>query len=95
MNDNEKLNELEEKIAKFKKQEEKPVVNPNNSGHSLAARVITDLASGLLVGGVIGYFLDKAFDSSPLCLVIFLFVGIAAGFMNLYRSLDKDVKSDE
>jgi ATP synthase protein I len=93
--ENDKLKELEQKIAAFKKQDEKPAFNPNNTSSSLAMRVVTDLAAGLLVGGVIGYFLDKAFATSPLFLVILLFLGMAAGFMNLYRSLDKDSKADK
>jgi len=87
--ENEKLNELEQKIEQFKKQDKKPII-PQSQSSSLAMRVVTDLISGLLVGGAIGYFLDEAFNSSPLFLVIFLIIGMAAGFANLYRSLEKD-----
>lgn len=92
--DKDKLEELEQKINQFKKKDEKPFV-PQSQSSSLAMRVVTDLVSGLFVGGVIGYFLDKAFLTSPLFLVIFLFIGMAAGFMNLYRGLDKDIKDSE
>lgn len=92
--DREKLEDLEQKINQFKKKDAKPAV-PQSQSSSLAMRVVTDLLAGLFVGAAIGYFLDKAFDSSPLFLVIFLFVGMAAGFMNLYRGLDKDIKEDK
>jgi ATP synthase protein I len=92
MEDNDKLKELEQKISEFKKHDAKPEFNQRDKNSSLGMRVVTDLVSGLLVGGVIGYFLDKAFNSSPLFLVIFLIIGMAAGFMNLYRSLEKDDK---
>jgi ATP synthase protein I len=37
------------------------------------------------VGVAIGYFLDKALDTSPILLIIFTLYGIAAGFWNLYK----------
>lgn len=48
-------------------------------------RVGTELLSGVLVGGAIGYFLDRAFDTKPLLLIIFLFIGGASGILNVYR----------
>lgn len=42
------------------------------------------MVSGPLVGVVIGYFLDKWLETSPWFKLIFLFIGIAAGFLNVY-----------
>ena len=52
---NDKLKELEQKIEQFKKQDAKPII-PQSQSSSLGMRVLTDLVSGLLVGGIIGYF---------------------------------------
>ena len=47
------------------------------------------LPTCILVGYVIGYFLDKAFGTTYLKLV-FLFLGIASGMIELIRELSKD-----
>jgi F0F1-type ATP synthase assembly protein I len=43
----------------------------------------------ILVGYTIGYFLDKAFGTQYLK-VVFLFLGIASGMIELVRELTKD-----
>ena len=47
------------------------------------------LPTSILIGYVIGYFLDKAFGTTYLKLV-FLFLGIASGMIELIRELSKD-----
>ena len=47
------------------------------------------LPTSILVGYVIGYFLDKAFGTSFLKF-IFLVLGIASGMIELVRELSKD-----
>lgn len=49
------------------------------------------LPSCVVVGYGIGYFLDKALGTSYLYLV-FLLIGIVAGFVELIRELRKDLK---
>ncbi len=44
----------------------------------------------VFVGYAIGYYLDKAFGTSFLYLV-FLLIGIAAGFIELLREVQKDL----
>ena len=48
------------------------------------------LPSCVAVGYTIGYFLDKAFGTHYLYLV-FLLIGIAAGFIELIREARKDL----
>lgn len=62
------------------------------------ALVGTHLASSIIVGLVIGFYLDKWLDTKPWFIIIFLFAGIAAGFKNLYieakKVKDEDDKSN-
>ena len=51
------------------------------------------LPTATVVGYVIGYLLDKAFGTHFLYLV-FLLLGIAAGFVQLIRRLMQDTRED-
>lgn len=50
-------------------------------------RVGLEVASAVVVGVGIGLALDWAFSTRPLFLVVFLFLGGAAGVLNAYRLL--------
>ncbi len=47
------------------------------------------LVSGMVVGGAMGYFLDKWLDTSPFLLFIFLIFGIIAGIKNAIHYMKK------
>ena len=47
------------------------------------------LPSSIAVGLFFGYQLDKLFNSHPWMLIIFLLLGIASGFISLFRGLKK------
>jgi F0F1-type ATP synthase assembly protein I len=51
------------------------------------------LPAATFVGYAVGYLLDKAFGTSFLYLV-FLLLGIAAGFVELIRRLMRDTRED-
>ena len=51
------------------------------------------LPAATMVGYVIGYLLDKAFHTHFLYLV-FLVLGIVAGFVQLVRQLQRDTRND-
>jgi F0F1-type ATP synthase assembly protein I len=51
------------------------------------------LPTATFVGYAIGYFLDKLFGTHFLYLV-FLLIGIAAGFLELIRQLMRDTRDD-
>lgn len=50
------------------------------------------MVSGPLVGVVIGYFLDKWLGTGPWLKLVFLVVGIGAGFLNVYVDTSRLVK---
>ena len=69
-----RLESLEKRIEKARN---KPEVEP--SGASLALRMGTELVAGVRVGTGFGYGVDYLLGTMPLFLVIFLFIGAAAG----------------
>ena len=55
-------------------------------GLGLAFRTGIELVSALAVGVGIGFLLDKWLDTTPWFLVVFFFLGAAAGILNVYRA---------
>ena len=48
-----------------------------------------DFFSGVLVGGVIGFSLDKFFETRPWLLCLFIVLGFGAGVRNVMKSVEK------
>ncbi len=53
------------------------------------------LVSGIVVGVLIGYYLDKFFNTSPILTILFFFFGVLAGFRNMYKDVQKYVLNNE
>ena len=59
----------------------------DKSFSSILSRVATERVAGLIIGTGIGLMLDKWFETKPLFLIIFFFLGAFAGIYNLWRQL--------
>lgn len=51
----------------------------------LGFRVASELVAGVIVGGGIGWALDRWLGTSPFILIFMLLVGMVSGFWNVYR----------
>ena len=54
-----------------------------------AFKMITELVSAVVVGTIIGFILDKTFGTKPWLILIFFFVGVVAGILNVFKSAKK------
>ena len=54
-----------------------------------AFRLGTEMVAAVLVGTIIGFILDNWFGTKPWLILIFFFVGVAAGILNVVRSAKK------
>ncbi len=82
-----KLSDLEARIAAAKKaQEPEPRMDEHYSQAQLAWRMVIELVAGLGIGFGIGYGLDALFGTSPVLMIIFIFLGLAAGIQTMMRS---------
>ena len=54
-----------------------------------ALRLGTELVAAVVVGTIIGFILDNWFDTKPWLIIIFFFVGVVAGILNVIRSAKK------
>ncbi len=52
-----------------------------------------DIALSVLTGVLLGSYLDGRFGTSPLLLIVGLFVGLSAGFYTTYRIMAPLVRS--
>jgi ATP synthase protein I len=60
---------------------------PNGMGQamSLGFRVMSEFVAAVVVGGFIGWAIDRWLGTSPGFLIAFIALGTAAGFWNVYR----------
>ena len=86
-NDSARLKALEAKLAEAKRTE---YVKEHGEEHYSQAqqawRMVIELVAGLGIGFGIGYSLDLFFGTLPIFLVVFIFLGFAAGVKTMMRS---------
>jgi len=58
-------------------------------------RLSSELVAGVLVGGGIGWALDRWLGISPWGLIVFLLLGFTAGVLNVMRSAGVIAKQSE
>ena len=83
------------KIAKSKIK--KQLDNDNEKRGSFmgsAFKLGTELVAAVAVGTIIGFILDTLFDTKPWLIIIFFFLGAAAGMLNVIRAANRMQKKD-
>jgi ATP synthase protein I len=87
-----RLSKLSNALAEHRNPDESETMNtPVLSGQSLGAanlglRVLVEFISAIAVGALIGWQIDSWLHTGPLFLIAFLFLGLAAGMLNIYRT---------
>ena len=83
------IQQIEKRIKQMKDRQDESARKTSDKqfvyAYQTGTRIATELVSGVLVGVGLGYLLDKICATAPLQLVIFLILGGAAGFLNVYR----------
>jgi ATP synthase protein I len=76
--------------AKLKSLGQPDQARPHSAEHysqaQLAWRMVIELVAGLAIGFGIGYGLDRLLGTMPVFLVLFIFLGLAAGVKTMLRS---------
>ncbi len=104
-------NELGKKISEARERQAKvssfmkslPGIGGKKHSHAMAValRAGTELISAVIFGGFLGYWADKLLETTPLVMIVMIFVGFIAGFLNIYRSVvgqksnKEEVKKDK
>jgi ATP synthase protein I len=68
-----------------------PAGNARSRGTALgeAFKIVAELMVGVVVGGGVGWALDRALGSAPWLMMLFLILGFAAGLSNVVRTARK------
>ena len=83
------------KIAKSKiKKEAQLDSEKKGSFMGSAFKLGTELVSAVAVGTIIGFILDSWFDTKPWLIIIFFFLGTAAGILNVIRTANRMQKEE-
>ena len=78
-------------MTKSVSEEQAAPVQPRGAGKRTAAkqmgglRLTADFLSPIVLGIFLGFWLDRWSGTTPLFLLLLFFLGVAAGFWNLYR----------
>ena len=83
------------KIAKSKIK--KQILSDNEKRGSFmgnAFKLGTELVASVGVGTIIGFILDSWFGTKPWLIIIFFFLGAAAGMLNVIRTANRMQKED-
>ncbi len=88
-----RLHELSGRIAaersEIAESAKPPASVQSTSDYARGYRLVSEFAAGTLVGGLIGYGIDRLFGTLPFGLIIFLLLGFGAGFLNLARAANR------
>lgn len=94
--DQDQLSALDARIKAVKAaQAPKDHMDEHYSQAQLAWRMVIELVAGLGLGFGIGYGLDWAFGTLPVFMVLFTFMGLAAGVKTMLRSAQEIQQTQE
>ena len=80
---------LKDRLKNARKKLKVEKENPQTSNIGQAFKLSTELVAAVLVGTIIGFILDNWFDTKLWLIIIFFFVGVVAGILNVIRSAKK------
>ena len=85
--DAERLKALEERLAQTRRDDRLTPPGMDKFAHANQAwRMVIELVAGLAVGFGVGFGLDRLLGTTPILLVIFIFLGFAAGVKTMLRT---------
>ena len=83
------------KIAKSKiKNQVQSDVEKKGTFMGSAFKLGTELVAAVAVGTIIGFILDSWFDTKPWLIIIFFFLGTAAGILNVIKTANRMQKEE-
>jgi ATP synthase protein I len=85
-----RASELGAKVEGAKKRHEVPSAAGRGAAMGRGMKIAAELVAGVLVGGVLGWYLDKWLGTKPWLFLLFFLLGTAAGMMNVIRQAQRE-----
>jgi ATP synthase protein I len=82
----ERLGSLEQRERQDRDGDGSQRASANASGLANALRLSSEFVAGIVVGGLIGWLVDRVAGISPWGLIVFVLLGFVAGTLNALRS---------
>lgn len=81
------LRDLSKRLDKAREREAAKNLKPGTDGRDMgqAMRMAIEFVVAVIVGGAIGWYLDGWLGTKPWLMIVFFFLGVGAGFTNVYR----------
>lgn len=87
LRDAERLRALEQRLSQVRGDDRIALPGGDKfAGANQAWRMVVELVAGLAIGFGIGFGLDRLLGTSPILLVVFIFLGFAAGVKTMLRT---------
>ena len=86
--DRPQLDDLSKRVNKARAKDKSRRAEGADSGKGagIALRIATEFVVAVIVGGAIGWYLDDWLGTKPWLMVVFFFLGVGAGFLNVFRA---------
>lgn len=81
-----RLRDLEERLSRMTPKPEAQAPMAGYDKAHVAWRMVTEIVAGIVIGCGIGYGLDHLFGTMPFLLILFIFLGFAAGIKVMMRT---------
>lgn len=81
-----RLERLGESLEARRGAEEAAKPRGRSSGFAQATKIASEFVAGVIVGGGIGWAVDRAFGVAPWGMIVFVLLGFAAGVLNVLRA---------
>ena len=85
---------LKDRLKNARKKLKVEKENPQTSNIGQAFKLSTELVAAVFVGTIIGFILDSWFGTKPWLIIIFFFLGAAAGMLNVIKTANQMQKED-
>jgi ATP synthase protein I len=87
-----RASEIGAKIDSAKSRQAGPNRGDSSQGNAMARglKISAELIGGVVVGGGLGWLLDKWLGTFPLLFIVFFLLGSAAGMLNIVRQAQRE-----
>jgi ATP synthase protein I len=89
-----KFKKFDDRLRKLREdtglaRDDQPEEPPGPRGYGAGVQVGIELIAGIVVGGLVGYGLDRWLGTWPLLFLVMFFAGAGAGMLNAYRYIQR------